>query len=300
MLALGTFTTAWAQAVEIRFEPVAPNVYAFVGETGQRSYENEGLNANIGLVVTRDGALLIDSGASFQGARQIAQAVRQITPQPIKWVINTGGQDHRWLGNGYFIQHGAQVFAHADAKADMLARGSFHVAGLKGILKEKLDGTEPTLPTTFLTSKDETLKLGGMDIEIKHRGGGHTPGDVVVWLPAQQMLFSGDVAYVDRLLGIFPFSNTRHWLESFELIESLQPNRIVPGHGQVCDLSRAQADTGSYLRALRAHMAKAVADMEGLSAAIQSFDASPYMRLLNAADLHPGNASRTYLELERE
>ncbi len=139
-----------------------------------------------------------------------------------------------------------------------------------------------------------------MDIEIKHRGGGHTPGDVVVWLPAQQVLFSGDVVYVDRLLGIFPFSNTRHWLESFELIESLQPHRIVPGHGQVSDLSRAQADTGSYLRALRAHMAKAVADMEGLSTAIQSFDASPYMRLHNAADLHPGNASRTYLELERE
>ena len=300
LLALGTLAPAWAQAVEIRFEPVAPNVYAFVGETGQRSFDNEGLNANIGLVVTRDGALLIDSGASFQGAKQIAQAVRQITPQPIKWVINTGGQDHRWLGNGYFIEHGAQVFAHADAKADMLARGPFHLAGLKETLKERLDGTEPTLPTTFLTGNDETLKLGGMDIEIKHRGGGHTPGDVVVWLPAQQILFSGDVVYVDRLLGIFPFSNTRHWVESFELIESLQPHRIVPGHGQVCDLSRAQADTGSYLRALRAHMAKAVADMEGLSTAIQSFDASPYMRLLNAADLHPGNASRTYLELERE
>ncbi|MGC8731113.1 MAG: hypothetical protein ACP5RC_02495, partial [Halothiobacillaceae bacterium] len=61
-----------AQAVEIVFQPVTPNVYAYVGDTEGRTYENEALNANIGLVVTPTGALLIDSGASFQGARQIA------------------------------------------------------------------------------------------------------------------------------------------------------------------------------------------------------------------------------------
>ena len=292
--------TPLSHAVEIKFEPVVPGVYAFVGEKGQRSYDNEGLNANIGLVVTPDGALLIDSGASAQGARQIHAAVKKITTQPVRWIINTGGQDHRWLGNGYFIEQGAEVFAHADAKADMLARGASHMASLRETLKEKLDGTAPTLPTHFLTGNDEVLSLGGWRVEIKHRGGGHTPGDSMVWLPEQGVLFSGDVVYVDRLLGIFPFSNTKHWVESFALIESLAPGRIVPGHGEVCDLARAQADTGQYLRALRAHMTTAVKDMTDISAAIQSFDAQPYMHLLNAAELHPGNASRTYLEIERE
>ncbi|MDO8377165.1 MAG: MBL fold metallo-hydrolase, partial [Aquabacterium sp.] len=80
-----------AQAVEVTFRPVADGVYAFVGETGARSPRNEGLNANLGLVVTPAGAVLIDSGATFQGARQIHEAVRRITPQPVKWVINTGG-----------------------------------------------------------------------------------------------------------------------------------------------------------------------------------------------------------------
>jgi glyoxylase-like metal-dependent hydrolase (beta-lactamase superfamily II) len=301
LLILSTLLMAsLAHAVDLKFEPVAPSVYAFVGETGPRSIANEGINANIGLVVTPNGALLIDTGASYQGAKQIHDAVKKVTTQPVKWVINTGGQDHRWLGNGYFIAQGAQVFAHADAKADMLARGPSHLASLRETLKEKLDGTEMALPTTFLAGNDEKLNLGGVAIEIKHRGGGHTPGDVAVWLPAQQVLFSGDIVYVDRLLGIFPFSNTKHWLESFELIESLQPRRIVPGHGQISDLARAQADTGNYLRALRTHMAKAVHEMTGLSAAIQSFDATPYLHLQNATDLHPGNASRTYLEIERE
>jgi glyoxylase-like metal-dependent hydrolase (beta-lactamase superfamily II) len=296
----GLLAATLTHAVQVVFKPVAPNIYAFVGDTGPRTYENEALNANIGLVVTSDGALLIDSGASFQGAKQIHEAVKKITAQPIKWVINTGGQDHRWLGNGYFIAQGAEVIAHAGARADMVARGGLHLQSLKGELKEKLDGTVPTLPARFIDGNDTTLLLGDTAVEIHYRGGAHTPGDILVWLPQKRVLFSGDVVYVDRLLGIFPFSNTRHWVASFAAIEQLNPLHIVPGHGQVCDLARAQADTLAYLRALRTHMKIAVSDMTDISAAIQTFNAKPFMHLLNAADLHPGNASRTYLELERE
>jgi glyoxylase-like metal-dependent hydrolase (beta-lactamase superfamily II) len=137
-------------------------------------------------------------------------------------------------------------------------------------------------------------------VEVKHRGGAHTPGDVMVWLPQQRVVFSGDVVYVDRMLGVIPVSHTGRWLESFAALAALQPARIVPGHGQVSDLARAQADTRNYLKALRNHMKKAVEDGTDIGAAIRSFDAAPFMRLLNAAELHPGNASRTYLELERE
>ena len=289
-----------AHAVDITFEPVAPGVYAFVGEKGGRTHQNEGLNANIGLVVTPAGALLVDSGASFQGAKQIHDAVKKVTSQPVKWVINTGGQDHRWLGNGYFITQGAEVIAHADAKADMLARGGDNIASLKNELKEKLDGTVPTLPTRWLSGQDETLNLGGMAIEVKHRKGGHTPGDLMVWLPQQRVVFSGDIVYVDRMLGVIPVSHTGRWLASFAALEALKPARIVPGHGDVCELPKAQAQTRDYLQALRTHMKKAVDDGTDISAAIKAFDAQPWMGLLNAAELHPGNASRTYLELERE
>ena len=286
--------------MEVKFQPVAPGVYAFIGEKAGRTYENEGLNANIGLVVTPAGALLIDSGASLRGAQQIQAAVRQVTPQPVKWVINTGGQDHRWLGNGYFIAQGAEVIAHANARADLQARGGDHIAALKPELKEKLDGTVPTLPTRWLTGRDETLNLGGTVVEVKHRGGAHTPGDVMVWLPQQRVVFSGDIVYVDRMLGVLPVSHTGRWLESFAALEALQPARIVPGHGDVCELPQAQAQTRDYLQALRTHMKKAVENGEDIGAAIRSFDAKPWLGLLNAADLHPGNASRTYLELERE
>lgn len=297
-------TLAWAaadaQAVEVRFQRVADGVYAHVGDTGARTAENEGLNANIGLVVTPAGAVLIDSGATFQSARQIAEAARKVTPQPIKWVVNTGGQDHRWLGNGYFQAQGAELIANAAAEADMKNRGNDHLQGLKAVLGAKADGTVPTLPSRWLKAPDEQLELGGITFEFKHRGGAHTPGDTMVWLPQKNVLFTGDVVYVDRMLGVIPVSNTKNWLATFAVIERLKPAVLVPGHGRVTNLATAQADTQSYLQALRAHMKKAVDDGADVSAAVKSFDAAPFMRLLNAAELMPGNASRTYLELERE
>lgn len=294
-------SAAWsAQAVEIVFQPVAPNVYAFVGDTEGRTYENEALNANIGLVVTPAGALLIDSGASFQGARQIAEAAKKVTPQPIRWVINTGGQDHRWMGNGYFKAQGAEIMAHANAEADMKARGPEHLKANAPVLKEKLDGTEIVLPARWLKEADTKLDLGGVVVQVVHRQGGHTPGDSMVWLPQSGVVFTGDVVYVDRILGLHPVSRTRTWVESFKALEALNPRVVVPGHGRVTTLAQAQKDTGDLLKALRAHMGKAVEAGTDISAAVRSFDATPYRHLRHVEVWLPQLANRTYLEIEQE
>lgn len=79
-MALATLCTWPTQAADIQFKAVAPGVYAFIGDLEGRSYENEALNANIGLVVTPAGAVLIDSSASFNGARQIAEAAKKVSP----------------------------------------------------------------------------------------------------------------------------------------------------------------------------------------------------------------------------
>jgi glyoxylase-like metal-dependent hydrolase (beta-lactamase superfamily II) len=288
-----------AQAVEIIFKPVAPDVYAYIGDIEGRTYDNEGLNANIGLIVTPVGAVLIDSGSSFQVAGKLEAAARQVTPQPIKWIINSGDQDHRWLGNGYFKAKGVEIIAHQDAQADMSARAAEHLQSLK-VLKERLDGTVPTLPTRFVTEPNTRLELGGTIIEFKHRHGGHTPGDTLVWLPQKSVLFSGDVVYVDRVLGLHPVSNTKNWLESFAVIDALKPNIIVPGHGQVTNLATAQAQTRNLLIALRAHMKKAVDDGVDISAAVKAFNATPFAHLKHAEVWIPQLANQTYLEVERE
>ena len=299
-LLCGLALTWAAQAVEVVFSPVAPGVYAYVGDTEGRTYENEALNANIGLVVTPAGAVLIDPGATFKTGAAIAAAAKAVTPQPIKWVVNTGGQDHRWLGNGYFKGQGAEIIAHANAQADMKARGAEHLKANAPVLKDKQDGTETVYATRWLQGPDNTLDFGGVKLQFVHRNGGHTPGDMLVHLPATGVVFTGDVVYTDRILGLHPVSKTKTWVASFEALEALKPSVVVPGHGNVTTLAQAQRDTGQLLKALRAHMGKAVEDGTDIGAAVKSFDAAPFKHLKHVDVWLPQLANRTYLEMEQE
>lgn len=286
-----------ARALDMPFKEVAPGIYAFIGETGLRTYENEGMNGNAGFIVTKAGVVVVDSGSSYQVAQTIHAAIRKVTKQPVKYVINTGGQDHRWLGNGYFKAQGAEIIAAAAAIDDMNARGAMQLEGLKGELREKLAGTDAVLPTkTF--EKEGELKLGGRDIRILHFQPAHTPGDSIVWLPREGVVFAGDLVYVDRLLGVLPFSSASGWLASFDEMAKLNPRLIIPGHGEVCDLAKAQRETRDYLQLLVGHMQRAVDDMVELQVAIDSLDQSAFARLPNYDLLKGGNASRVYLEVE--
>lgn len=292
-------TAASAQAVTFVPERVAPDVYAFIGDTGPHTYENEGMNANAGFIVTPAGVVVVDSGSSWQVARAMHEAIRQITSQPVKYVVNTGGQDHRWLGNGYFRQQGAEIIASRKARSDMEERGAAQLDELRKTIREKADGTWPVYPERLFDS-DETLMLGGVEIHIHHYFGGHTPGDAVVWLPRWRVLFSGDLAYTDRLLSIAAVSNTRSWLASFDELERLNPEWIVPGHGKVSRLDQVQRETRDYLVLLRSHMKKALDDGLDLQTAIDSLDQSPFSYLANHEQLKGANASRVYLEMENE
>jgi len=276
---------------------VAPDVYAFIGDTGMRTTDNEGMNANTGCIVTGDGVVVIDSGPTWQVAKKIHRAIKTVTSQPVKMVVNTGGQDHRWLGNGYFKSIGAEIVAARPALADMQARGGMQLDGLRQTLGKKMAGTQPVNPDRFF-DQSETLRLGGQEIRLLHFHGGHTPGDSVVWLPKQNVLFSGDLVFVDRMLGVFPFGSSRDWLDSFAAMEKLAPKLIVPGHGNICDLAQAQHDTRDYLRLLRSHMAQAVKDWGDLETAINTLDDGAYRSLRNFDSLHRFNASNVYLELE--
>ena len=203
------------------------------------------------------------------------------------------------MGNGYFKAKGIETMAHARAEADMKSRAGNHLEGLK-VLKERLSGTEPTLPLRFIQEDNAQLILGDTVIEFKYRGGGHTPGDTLVWLPQKQVLFAGDVVYVDRILGLLPVSSSKTWLKSFALIEQIKPQIIVPGHGSLTQLATAQAQTRDLLLALRGHMKKALDVDLDISAAVNSFDGKPFAHLKHAEVWLPQLANATYLEMERE
>ncbi len=296
---IGALATLSTPATALETQRITDKVYALVGELGQRSSTNFGNNATFGVIITSAGVVLLDPGGSFEGARQVEQAIRRITDKPVVLVINTGGQDHRWLGNGYFKAKGARLLASRAAVADQRARASDQYNMLAQLIGEKaLAGTEAVhAEETFETR--HTLTLGDARLELYQPGAAHTPGDTIVWLPAERIAFAGDIVYVERLLGVGAMSNSRSWLKAFEALRALNPRIVVPGHGHAVPLATATADTYDYLvflrQAVRAHL-EAGRGIEDIG----RIDQSRFARLQAYAELKDRNAQQLFQEMEWE
>ncbi len=94
---------------------VIPNVFSAIGATAPPTYENSGHNNNLSFVITTDGVVVINSGASVRLASALHDEIKTITDQPVKLVINENGQGHAILGNLYWSQLGVDILAHEDA-----------------------------------------------------------------------------------------------------------------------------------------------------------------------------------------
>ncbi len=287
---------AAVQALEV--QKVTDGVYAIVGDLGQRTEENLANNGTFGVVVTDEGVVLVDPGGSWLGAAEIDAAIDTVTDQPVKVVINSGGQDHRWIGNGYWKAQGAEIVASNAAVADQKDRGSAQFSALAFFLKDRLEGTEPVYAdVTFDTAYD--FSLGGVDFQVRHVGPAHTPGDSFVWVPSKNTVFTGDIVYTERLLGIGEQSDSASWIEVFEEIADLNPAHVVPGHGRATDLATATADTYEYLLNLRREMGVYMAVSDDIINAVK-VDQSAFAYLQNFEQLAGKNAQRVFEEMEWE
>ncbi|MGW8228465.1 MAG: MBL fold metallo-hydrolase [Gammaproteobacteria bacterium] len=275
------------------------NIYAIIGPLGNRDRQNLGNNATFGFVVTSDGVVLIDSGGTYQGAAEIHALIKTVTDKPVKIVINTGGQDHRWLGNGYFKKQGARLIANSKAVADQKARTRDQFFMMGNMVGDA--GLKNTDAVYAEETFDDILKFtfGNTEFELHHAGHAHTPGDSYVWLPQQRIVFAGDIVYVQRMLGVTPVSNSKSWVTTFEAMAALQPKIVVPGHGHVTTLKEATAHTYDYLVFLR----QAVSDFMDNGGGIENIgklDQSSFSFLQNYEGLKGRNAQRVYEELEWE
>ncbi len=280
----------------LQVEKIDDNVYVLVGELSQRSKENLGNNSTHGVIITDDGVILIDSGASYLGAKQIHETIRTLTDKKIKIVINTGGQDHRWLGNDYFQQLGARIVSSSKAKEDQKARADLHMTILDNLIGDSLKGTEPVFATEVFED-NKSIELGGVKLELYYAGPAHTVGDIFVWLPKKEIMFTGDIVFNDRMLGIGPAKNFNSWIKVFEKMASFKPKQIVPGHGKPSDLAVSTKDTYQYLLFLKKSIAK-ILDNDGDMLAASKIDQSDFNYLINHESIAGKNAQWVFEQME--
>ena len=279
---------------------VTDRVWSAIGATQYYSYENAGHNNNLSFVIGDESVLVVNGGASYLLAQALHDEIKKLTELPVKYVVDENGQSHAVLGNSYWKAQGSHIIAHEDALEEIDEQALDGLATLQGILKERAEKTTVVEVDETFTDKMK-LDLGGLTVELIRFGPAHSVGDISVFVPEGNVLIAGDMAFQQRLLPIFPDTDTSEWLNTWH--ESFTPlakdKIIIPGHGEVTDFATVDKWTRGYLEFLREKVAALLEDGGALEDAY-AIDQSPYAHLETFEQLAGKNAGRVFEAMEFE
>ncbi len=223
---------------------IADGVYSYVDEKNPSPATSFGANA--GIVVGRDGVVVVDTLTSAKEAQRFLKDIRSVTDKPIKYVVNTHHHLDHSLGNSEFVKLGAAVIGQENCRreaqkdADTIIKRALNY----GFTAEALEGTTVVLPT--LTFADRmTIDLGDRTVEMIYPGPSHTNGSALVLVPDVKVLFAGDALFTNFHPNIRD-ADVYGWIKSLDKIEALDVRKIVPGHGPVSG-KQDIADMKQYL-----------------------------------------------------
>jgi glyoxylase-like metal-dependent hydrolase (beta-lactamase superfamily II) len=223
---------------------IADNVYSYVDV--KNSSPQNSFGANAGIVIGRDGILVIDTLVSAREAQRFIKDIRAVSDKPIRYVVNTHYHLDHAFGNDAFAKLGAIVIAHANDRQNMRKSGEAALkgAGDFGLSEADMAGTVLAYPVIGFTDRME-IDLGDQLVELLYPGPSHTDGSLLVFLPDKKLLFAGDALFT----GYHPFlaeGNLDEWLKTLDFIAALEADRIVPGHGPL-STRKDIADMKAYL-----------------------------------------------------
>jgi glyoxylase-like metal-dependent hydrolase (beta-lactamase superfamily II) len=218
----------------ITFTKLSDHAYAYTAEG----------DPNTGIVVGDDAVMVIDTQATPAMAQDVIRRIREVTDKPIRYVVLSHYHAVRVLGaSAYRPDH---VIASEDTLSMIRERGEQDKASEIGRFPRLFRDVESvpaglTWPTITFTGR-MTLWLGKLEVQILQLGRGHTKGDTVVWLPAERILFSGDLVEYDAT----PYAGDAYftdWPQTLDNIAALKPAKLVPGRGAALE-NEAQVAAG--------------------------------------------------------
>ncbi|KPP92020.1 MAG: Zn-dependent hydrolase [Rhodobacteraceae bacterium HLUCCA08] len=278
---------------------VIPHVWSAIGATAPPTYENAGHNNNLSFIVTDDGVVVINGGASARLAAALHDEIKAVTDQPVVLVINENGQGHAVLGNSYWADLGVDILAHEDAIAEVENHGGSILQDMQTYNRDRAEGTRVVVPNLTFSDRHD-ISLGGIDIQVLHLGPAHGPGDTQVWIPQWQIVIAGDIAFHERMPPIFPDTCTSCWIETFDgPFTELGATYVIPGHGHPTNMAQVTRYTSDYLKDLREKIGAHIDDGGDLTDAYY-VDQEQWRNLDTFEELATKNAGRVYEEMEWE
>lgn len=203
---------------------------------------------NAGAVSTGEGTLIVDTCATAERTRRFLDAVAAATGDaPVRFAVNTHEHGDHTYGN-WLLPATTALFGHPAMRANLAV--DFVIEGCPPIWDPVPDwGAERRrLPDVTITG-DTTIHLGDTVVELHHPGhAAHTVGDLVVWVPAHGVLFTGDLLF-NGLTPLVMAGSVQGALRTLAWIAEFAPAHVVPGHGPVfteADLARVLGDHERY------------------------------------------------------
>ena len=279
---------------------ISPHVYAWLGPHEGPTKANQGFRMNLAFVVGDKAVAVLETGYTEAMAKEMLAHIAKITPLPVKYAINSNSQPDRYFGNEVFRKQGATIIAHEKEAARMAQSGGDFSTGIERTLGLPEGSVTPPGPPDKTINADLSLDLGGLEIKVRHFGPGHTPAPLVVHVPADNVVYAGDILYSGRLLAVIPGGNAKGWIETFDALKTFGNATFIPGHGKPAKLDAFKFPTRDYLALLNDYMAQKVEEGVGMDDAIKGLDQSKFSKLANFDELAGRNASWVYLEREAE
>jgi glyoxylase-like metal-dependent hydrolase (beta-lactamase superfamily II) len=193
---------------------------------------------NIGIVAAEREALVVDTGMGPKNGRRVLEKARALTDKPLVLTITHFHPEH---GFGAHEFSEARIVYNRTQREELAEKGASYLDMFRSFgdaVAEQLSGVELVDPDEVYDG-ELTLDLGSTTVELHEFGVAHTRGDQVVFLPEQGVLFTGDLVET-RLFPIFPWFppddadvNGSKWIEVLGRLEALEPDVVVPGHGEV-------------------------------------------------------------------
>jgi rhodanese-related sulfurtransferase/glyoxylase-like metal-dependent hydrolase (beta-lactamase superfamily II) len=277
---------------------VAEGVYSAIGATQPNTYENSNHNNNLSFIVTSDGVLVFNAGGSYLLAQALHEEIKKITKKKVKYVVLENSQGHAILGSNYWKEQGATIVAHLETDKVIKSKGKEIYNRALKIQKDKFIGTKIVRPD-FIFTENVDMSMGHTKIELMHIGPSHSPDDIQLWMPKEKILISGDTAFNERMLPIFPHTHTEEWIETWDLLEALEPKIVIPGHGNPTDFATVTKFTKDYLVYMRSEVEK-ILDNDGDLNDAYNIDQTMFRDRGTYKELNRQNVERIFNQMEFE
>lgn len=211
------------QAQPLSVKQLKPDVYYVVGGGG-----------NSGVIIGSTGVVVVDAKTTPDAGKDLLAEIAKLTPKKVTHVLLTHSDGDHVNGLAAFPA-GLTIIAHDGNKKEQQAALA---AGGRGALPPD------KLPTQVVSTIRESMTIDGVKFELLHWAPAHTSGDLVVFLPDQKIVFTGDIIATNRpepLIHLEKNGSSEGWITTTKGILGLDADQFVPGHGDLAAKADVQA-----------------------------------------------------------